>query len=126
MNILPKFALCNNGCTDRSAADGSTAMRVVRSFLCSDSESATAASAVWSVLDLSRVLRSVAAAVGLGLMAAVLTSALLSEDYARGVQMQVSGYSALADMVAGNGAEPGAVNVAGTARSPALPKQTGL
>ena len=116
MNILPKFALCNNGCTDRSAAGGSKAMRLVQSFLCADSKPAAEASSAWSAFDLTRVLRSVAAALGLGLMAAVLTSALLSEDYARGAQLQVSGYSALADMVAGDGAEPGVLNVAGTAK----------
>ena len=127
MNILPRFALCSHGCTDRSAASGSKAMRLVQFVVCAfaRSESATAAVAK-PALDLAKVLRSVAAAVALGLTVALMTGALLSDDYGRGVQVQASGYSALYDKVAGFGAGSGMQNVAETPDSTALPRRTGL
>lgn len=123
MNILPRLAFCNHGCADRSAASGSKTMRLVRSVVCAFARPESASAAVAKpALDLPQVLRSVAATVALGLTAALLTGALLSEDYGRGVQVQASGYSALADKVAGSGMH----SVLESRDAPALPRGTGL
>lgn len=130
MNILPRLALCNHGCSERSAASGSKTMRLVQSVICSfaraESAPTAAAKAASPAFDPAQVLRSVAATVALGLTGALLSGALLSEDYGRGVQMQASGYSALSDKVAGIGAGSAMHDVAETPRVPALPRQTGL
>ena len=127
MNILPRLALCNHGCTDGSAPSGSKAMRLVQFVVCTFARSnAAPAAAARPALDSGQVLRSVAATIALGLTVALLTGALLSENYGRGVQVQASGYSALSDKVAEFGAGSGTHSVVDTPDSTALPRRTGL
>ena len=127
MNILPRLALCNHGRADRSDASGSKAMRLVQTVVCAFARSDAAPAAVARpAIDPGQVLRSVAATVALGVTVALLTGALLSENYGRGVQVQASGYSALSDKVAGFGAGSAMQNAADTPNSKALPRPTGL
>lgn len=129
MNFLPRFALCNNGCAGRSTVAGPTTTRIVRFFVCMFSGSnlnpAVCPKLAKSFPNLVRVLRPAVAAFGLGSIAAVLTGALLSEDYSRGVQGQTFGYAALSDKLAGNAAGTD-MRGAAQARPPGLPKRTGL
>ena len=129
MNFLPRFALCNNGCAGRSTVAGLTTTRIVRFFVCmlsgSNLNPAVHAKAAKPFPNLVRVLRPAFAAFGVGLIAAVLTGALLSEDYSRGVQGQTSGYAALNDKLAGNAAGTD-MRGAARARPPGLPKRAGL
>lgn len=106
MNILPRFIICNNGASGHAWAGSSKPKSMLLSLLCLLSRPAAAESAVTLPAVTSNevigLLRLVGATLGLMLGAGVLVSALLSDDYGRAVQVQVSGYSALSDKLTGS------------------------
>lgn len=105
MNILPRLAHCNAGCADQASSASSKPMRASMAFLCSflqaGTSRVTASESQRPAINLSHRLLSVAGALSLLVLAAVLVATLFSDDYGRAVQMQASGSSALSDKLAG-------------------------
>lgn len=129
MNIFPRLAHCNTGCTDLKSTASSKMMRVVQSLVCPPQTGAASVAepgAARPTTDLPRLLRSMAGVLSLLILAALLVAALFTDNYGRAVQVQASGYSALSDKIAGSMAPGSLHDVADTTQNTITQSRTGL